>query len=92
MYRLPAESDALNTVLTAAESFSIPGIKRCPLLNERQRLVLLTSATTPLSLKHQSRLLIRKLLGGHGPYLLEKVQDLNLPDILQDYLLYKTSR
>jgi len=89
MYRLPAESDAMSTVLHAAESFSLPGIKRCTLLNEHQRSLLLASASNPLPLKHQARLLIRKLLGS-GPFLLEKVQDISLPYFLQDYLLYKT--
>lgn len=89
LYRLPVDSEALDVVLEAAESFSLQGIKRCSLLSEDQRNVLLTAATTPQSLKHQCRIKIRHLIGDVGPFLVEKTQDLPIPDLIQNYLLYR---
>lgn len=79
----------MEVVLEAAESFSIVAIKRCSLLNDAQKEVILDRATTPTSLKHLTRLTIRRLLGGYGPYVLEKIADLPIPDLIQQYLLYE---
>lgn len=79
----------MEVVLEAAESFSIGAIKRCSLLNDVQKDVILERASTPTSLKHLTRLTIRQLLGGHGPYVLEKIADLPIPDLIQQYLMYE---
>ena len=89
MYRLNPKSDVFQLVMESAESFSMTGIKRCSLLNENQRKALLERASTPTPLKHLTRMKVRCLVGGHGPYVLEKIADLPIPEFIQRYLLYE---
>lgn len=88
MYRLSPQCAAFDVVVNAAESCSPAGIKRCTLLNSAQRQRLLEKASNPISLKQQSRTRIRNLLGGFGPFLLEKIADLQIPNLMQQYLLF----
>lgn len=89
MYRLNPKSDVFELICEVAEGFSITGIKRCSLLNDNQRKVLLERASTPTTLKHLTRITVRRLLGGYGPYILEKIADLPIPELIQRYLLYE---
>lgn len=75
-------------ILDAAESFSVSGVKRCSLLTESQREVLLRHAINPLSLKHLVRLAIRQNLGSIGPLMVNGVLSLPIPTIIKRYLLY----
>ena len=88
MHRLPVDSLAFEMIVNASESCSLSAIKRCSLLNARQRERLQDVAMTPASLKQQSRLLIRRLLSASGPFVVEKIEDLPIPRLTQDYLLY----
>lgn len=88
MYRLKPESPAFDVVVNAAESWSQSGIKRCTLLSPEQKRKLLERACTPMSLKGKARTRIRDLLGGFGPFVLEKIADLPIPALMRQYLLF----
>lgn len=64
IHRLNMERDreVINLICEAAESFSAASIKRCPLMSKELKEYFLKAATRPISLRHQCRLRIRKLL------------------------------
>lgn len=86
---LSLSQDVMNLVLEAAEAFSVSGIKRCSLLTEAQREVLLNAALNPLTLKHMSRLTIRHCLGNMGPLVISKIRQLPIPNLIKQFLLYE---
>lgn len=88
MYRVKPETTAFDVIVDAAESCSVSGIMRCTLLNPTQKQILLEKACNPVSLKGRARTRIRDLLGGYGPFVLEKVADLPIPGLLRQYLLF----
>lgn len=88
MHRLDPETLAFDLVVDSAESCSPSGIKRCTLLSSSQRLKLVAKAGTPVPLKQQVRTRIRDLLGGYGPFVLEKIADLQIPGLIKQYLLF----
>ncbi|KAJ6215941.1 hypothetical protein RDWZM_010441 [Blomia tropicalis] len=59
---LEQDSEVLDLVLEATESFNIAGIRRCTLLSEKLRERILEQATKPAPLLHQCRLSVRRLL------------------------------
>lgn len=79
--------DVIRVVLDAAESFSLPAIRRSLILSDEQRNLLLQHATTPIPLKHVLRLYIRQLFG-IGPVLAKRIHQLPIPKFIQMYLLY----
>uniref|UniRef100_A0A1B6E7D8 SOCS box domain-containing protein n=1 Tax=Clastoptera arizonana TaxID=38151 RepID=A0A1B6E7D8_9HEMI len=79
------EPEIFHYLLEAAESFDVCMIRRNPFLRGEQKILLLERATTPLSLKHLSRLVLRNYLGRE---LLHKIGALELPLTLQHYLNY----
>lgn len=72
----------------AAESFDLCMIRRSSVLLEDQKEVLLQLAKEPLSLRHQSRLFLRRFLAKKGPLV---VQQLPIPVMLHRYLLFEFS-
>ncbi|RWS07427.1 Ankyrin repeat domain-containing protein 50-like protein [Dinothrombium tinctorium] len=82
-------SEVLHLIVEAAESYNGAAIKRCNLLNDRQKEFLLKHAFQPIALKHMSRLTIRQILGSTGPYVIEKIDDLPVPNLIKMYLLYE---
>lgn len=88
IHRLDPESEVFDLIVTNFDSLSITCISKCQLLSSKQTSLLLKAASSPPPLKHLLRKLIRQLLGPFGPFLIEKVADLPLPDLLQRYLLY----
>ena len=88
MYRLKDDSSAFDLILDAAESCSLNAVTRCTLLSKNQKQKLSKFATTPLSLKRQVRLKIRRLIGGYGPSLLEKIASLPIPRLMREYLQF----
>jgi hypothetical protein len=88
MHRLDPESPAFDLVVDSAESSNPPGIKRCTLLNQIQKARLMEKASTPIPLKQQVRTRIRNLLGEFGPFVLEKIADLQIPSLIKQYLLF----
>ncbi|XP_074594547.1 uncharacterized protein LOC141849929 [Brevipalpus obovatus] len=87
--RIGRDDKILDIILSAAESFSVPSIKRSPLFSEDQRSLLLEYASTPQPLKQLSRLCVRQLLGTDQRILVEKVDYLHIPIFLKKYLLYE---
>lgn len=83
------DDEVLTMVLEAAESFSVPSIKRSTLFSDSQRKLLLDYASKPRPLKHLARLSIRQSLGPDQRILVEKIYYLNIPTMLRRYLLYE---
>ncbi|XP_054163156.1 ankyrin-1-like [Oppia nitens] len=81
--------DIMNLVLEMAESFSIASIKRCSLLSNSQREVILKTAVNPIPLKHTVRMEVRRLLGNYGHIVIEKIDLLPIPALIKKYLLYE---
>lgn len=81
-------ADVLDLIASAAETFCISLIERSVLLSNRHKIVLLQKALTPLSLKHASRVSIRRLLHW-GPKLIEAVNSFSIPIALKQYLLFQ---
>ena len=76
-------------MLESAEAFSIASIKRCSLLSNAQREVILRSAMSPRQLKHTVRIVVRHLLGDIGQNVIEKIDLLPIPALIKRYLLYE---
>ncbi|RWS27636.1 Ankyrin repeat domain-containing protein 50-like protein [Leptotrombidium deliense] len=81
--------EVLQLILDAAETYNASAIKRCSLLNDSQREFLLEHALQPIALKHMTRLIIRHALGNTGPYVIDKINDLPVPQLMKMYLLYE---
>lgn len=75
-------------LLEAAESFDTCMIRRSQFLTDEQRAVLMRLSTSPLPLRQQIRLYLRRLLGNRLP---EVIPHLELPKLLQHYLMYEFS-
>lgn len=89
--RLAHYPHVFDVILEAAESFYLPAIKRTNNLNPEQKQMLLKAACTPLPLRHQVRLFIRRLfladIKNKGEGLLpNKIQQLPLPPLIKMYL------
>lgn len=69
----------------ACESYDICMIKRNNTITPRQKAILMELASSPLSLAHQIRLYVRKMLREKLP---DSVTELPLPPCLQKYLIY----
>lgn len=80
--------DVFYTLLEAAESFDTCMIRRSQFVNDDQRGLLMRLATSPLPLRHQVRLYLRRLFGTRLP---DVAPQLELPTLLQHYLLYEFS-
>ncbi|GFV33957.1 putative ankyrin repeat protein RF_0381 [Trichonephila clavipes] len=80
--------DVLELIASAAESFCISLIDNSVLMSQRHKLVLLQKALVPFTLKHASRIALRKTLGW-GPKLITAVNDLPIPVVLRHYLLFE---
>ncbi|XP_063218720.1 poly [ADP-ribose] polymerase tankyrase-1-like [Bacillus rossius redtenbacheri] len=76
------------TLLEAAESFDICMIRRSSYLTDNQKELLLEKAMNPLTLRHQLRLFMRRLIGLKLP---KVVCELPIPKILHRYLLYEVN-
>jgi hypothetical protein len=86
---LSISSDVMNLILEAAEAFSISSIKRCSLLSNSQRELILKAAMNPISLKHLVRVTVRHFLGDIGHSVIEKIDLLPIPALIKRYLLYE---
>lgn len=75
-------------LLDAAESFDSCMIRRSQQLPDLEKQVVMNMARTPLTLKHQARLFLRKHL---GTGLCQYIDELQLPKSLNQYLLYEIS-
>ncbi|XP_075219041.1 ankyrin repeat and SOCS box protein 16-like [Lycorma delicatula] len=75
-----------NCLLEAAESFDTCMIKRNPFLSPDQKQSLIDRASKPLPLLHQARCFLRRYLGNK---LITHVETLQLPTVLQRFLLYE---
>lgn len=73
-------------LLEAAESFDLCMIKRNNVLTAAQKQTLIERAKTPISLIAQTRILLRKYL---GPALVHEVPEFDIPQILQQYLVFE---
>jgi len=82
------DDQLLEEILLSAESFDRPMIRRSSALSEEQKEIALNMSVTPMSLKHQTRLFLRKLLGSRLPSL---AHALELPHVLAHYLLFQIS-
>lgn len=87
--RLAQYPHVFDVILEAAEAFHLPAIKRANNLNPEHKQMLLNAAQTPLQLKHQVRLFIRRQLGAGGCILPYRIQQLPLPLLIKMYLLYE---
>jgi len=83
------DDEVLHLILNAAESFSVPSIKRSSLLNDSQRRLLLKFASVPQPLKHVARIFIRQILGNDRKILIKGLHELKIPNIVRKYLLYE---
>jgi ankyrin repeat protein len=79
--------DVFHMVVDAAEKFNVGIIQRSPSFSAAQKQILLSAAKTPLPLKHQLRLFIRRHLGRHSLPL--RIQQLPFPPLIKSYLLYE---
>ena len=86
---LGVSSDVMSLVLDSAEAFSIASIKRCSLLTNSQREVILRSASSPRTLKHLVRLSVRHIMGDIGQNVIERINLLPIPGLIKRYLLYE---
>ncbi|CAM1325705.1 Uncharacterised protein g9041 [Pycnogonum litorale] len=88
LYRLENHPQILDILLDAAQFFHQQGIRNCSLMSKDMKETIMESASRPLSLKHQMRLLIRKIMKRcHN--LPQNVDVLPLPKILKSYVLYE---
>lgn len=87
--RLAQCRHVFDTILEAAEAFHLPAIKRASNFNPEQKQTLLQAAQTPLLLKHQLRLFLRRRLASNGDILPRRIQQLPLPPLIKMYLLYE---
>ncbi|KAI4454751.1 ankyrin repeat and protein kinase domain-containing protein [Holotrichia oblita] len=76
-------------LVEACESFDVCMIRRNNVVTPEQKTALLQLATTPLSLRRQVRLLLRKCLGRR---LIDHIEEFELPKALAKYLLFDYSR
>ena len=81
-----AQKELMMGLLEAAESFDPPMIRRCPSLTTELKSIALDKSKNPSTLKHQSRLFIRKILGHKVPGCMD---ELFLPQTLAQYLLFE---
>ncbi|GAB6022717.1 hypothetical protein CHUAL_006813 [Chamberlinius hualienensis] len=90
--RLAGFPHVFDVFLEAAESFHLPAIRRARNFVPEQKQMLLRVAETPLQLKHQSRLFLRRQLLSkvtRGVTLPQRIQQLPLPQLIKMYLLYE---
>lgn len=85
---LTPESVIFQTLLGASEEFDVCMIKRNNHLTDDQRNQLMERASSPLTLKAQSRTFFRKYFGRSLP---SAVPELFVPHILRQFLLYEHS-
>ena len=88
IHRINVDSEVFHLIAANFECINVTLVSKCPLLNTAQSSLLIKESSHPRPLKHLVRRTIRHLLGPYGPFLIEKVADLPLPDLLQRYLLY----
>jgi len=88
LQNVSAHPEVLCALLEAVESFDPAMIRRAAHLTDDQRALLLRLSSTPLPLRHQVRLQLRRQL---GPSLVDIAPDLPLPGILCRYLLFQFS-
>ncbi|CAL4067086.1 unnamed protein product [Meganyctiphanes norvegica] len=85
---LSSKPDILITLLEAAHNFDINVILNSSLIDEDQRQLFLKVGQSPLPLKHLTRVYLRQNMGDRIP---PRVDELELPKILEKYLLYEIS-
>lgn len=89
LQNISSNPEIFNLLLEASESFDLCMIRRNQFLSESQKHRLMTLATQPLSLLHQCRLAVRRLLTLHHQMgSAVAVQIFELPRTLQLYLNY----
>ena len=86
MQRLENNSDFFEMLVNVAGVFNIKDIEKEYSLPETMKTVLIREGSTPRRLKHQIRIQIRRLLKVPIP---DQIEQLPLPRIIKDYLLYQ---
>ncbi|KAF2368955.1 Ankyrin repeat-containing domain [Trinorchestia longiramus] len=89
LYNVAKNREVMVELLEAAERFDVPLIRKTPLLVPSvHREFFLEVASSPPSMRHLTRVLIRKMMGHHKP---SAVESLALPGLLKKYLLYEVN-